>query len=165
VQATRDGVYLSRGFTLIEVMIVVFLMSLILGITTIFFANTLPSAKHKAAARELAATIKYAKHLAFVKNEKQIINIDLDARKYFIDGRETRSIPSEISITVYENNANANPVRQGKYIISYDTTAGSNWDSIELAWKGKIITIKSDPIMVAGIADDKKNEHDKKPRI
>ena len=153
---------MSRGFTFIEVMIVVFLMSLILGITTIFFANTLPSAKHKAAARELAATIKYAKHLAFVKNEKQIINIDLDAKNYFITGRETRSIPSEISITVYENKVNANPVRQGKYIISYDTTAGSNWGSIELARGEKVITIKSDPIMIAEIADDNKNEYKKK---
>ena len=150
---------MSRGFTFIEVMIVVFLMSLILGITTIFFANTLPSAKHKAAARELAATIKYARHLAFVKNEEQVISIDLDAKNYFIKGRETRSIPSEISITVYENKVNANPVRQGKYIISYDTAAGSNWDSIELARGEKVITIKSDPIMVAEIADDKKNEH------
>jgi prepilin-type N-terminal cleavage/methylation domain-containing protein len=148
---------LSRGFTFIEVMIVVFLVSLIVGISTIFFANTLPSASHRAAARELAATIKYARHLAFVKNEKQIINIDLDAKNYSIKGREIRSIPSEISITVYENNVNANPVRQGKYIISYDTTAGSDWGSIELTMGKKVITIKSDPIMVAGIVDDKKN--------
>jgi prepilin-type N-terminal cleavage/methylation domain-containing protein len=156
-----EGCYLSRGFTFIEVMIVVFLMSLILGISTIFFANSLPSAKHKAAARELAATIKYARHLAFVKNEKQIINIDLDAKSYSIKGREIRSIPSEISITVYENNVNTNPVREGKYIINYDTTAGSDWSSIELARGEKVITIKSDPIMVAGIIDDKKNEHGK----
>ena len=81
-------IYLSRGFTFIEIMVVIFLMSLIVGITTIFFANTLPSAKHKAAARELAATIKYARYLAFAKNEKQIIDIDLDAKKYFIEGRE-----------------------------------------------------------------------------
>ena len=152
---------MSRGFTFIEVMIVVFLMSLIVGISTIFFASTLPSAKHKAAARELVATIKYARHLAFVKNENQIISIDLDARNYFIKGRETKSIPSEISITVYDNNVNANPVRKGKYIISYDTTAGSDWSSIDLTRGEKVITIKSDPIMVAGIVDDKKNEHEK----
>lgn len=156
---------MSRGFTFIEVMIVVFLMSLITGITTIFFANTLPSTRHKATARELVATIKYARHLAFIKNEKQIINIDLDAKNYSIKGREIRTIAPEISVTVYENKVNANPVRQGKYIISYDTTAGNNWSAIELARGEKIITIKPDPIMVAGIADDKKNDHDKKPRI
>jgi general secretion pathway protein H len=154
-------IYLSRGFTFIEIMVVIFLMSLIVGITTIFFANTLPSAKHKAAARELAATIKYARYLAFAKNEKQIIDIDLDAKKYFIEGREIKSIPSEISLTVHENNVNANPVRQGKYIISYDTTGGSDWGSIELARGEKIITINSDPIMVAVIADEKKNESHK----
>jgi Tfp pilus assembly protein FimT len=137
-------------------MIVVFLMSLILGISTIFFANTLPSAKHKAAARELAATIKYARHLAFIKNEKQIINIDLDAKNYSIEGRKITLIPSDISLSVYDNNVNANPVRQGKYIISYDTTGGSGWGSIKLARGEKIITIKPDPIMVAVIADEKK---------
>jgi len=159
----KETDYLNRGFTLIEVMIVVFLMSLIAGITTIFFANTLPSAKHKAAARELAATIKYARNLAFVKNEKQIINIDIDSGNYFIKGRDLKSIPPEISITVYENNVNANPVRAGKYMISYDTTGGSDWNAIELARKEKVITIKSDPIMVAGIDNDKKNDSNKKP--
>jgi len=137
-------------------MIVVFLISLITGITTIFFANTLPSAKHRAAARELAATIKYARHLAFAKNEKQIINIDLDAKKYSIQGRETRSIAPEISIIIYEQDVNANPVREGKYIISYDTTNGSDWRFIELVRKERVITIKSDPIMIAEITDDKK---------
>lgn len=153
---------MNRGFTFIEVMIVVFLMSLIVGITTIFFANTLPAAKHKAAARELAATIKYARHLAFAKNEKQVIDIDLDAKNYFIEGRGKKSIPPEVTITVYENNLNANPVKQGKYFISYDTTVGSDWSSIELARGEKIITIKSDPIMIAGFADENKNGNNKK---
>ncbi|KQC11505.1 MAG: hypothetical protein APR62_09725 [Smithella sp. SDB] len=149
---------LSRGFTFIEILIVLFLMSLIVGITTVFFANALPAAKHKAAARELAATIKYARHLAFIKNESQIVSIDLDTRNYSIKGRETRSIAPEISITVYNKDANTNPVREGKYIINCDTTAGIEWDTIELVRKDKIITIKSDPIMTAEIVDNKNNE-------
>lgn len=153
---------MNRGFTFIEVMIVVFLMSLITGITTIFFVNTLPSARHKAMARELVAAIKYARHLAFVKNEKQIIEIDLDAKNYSIKGREIKAIAPEISVTVYGNEMNANPVRQGKYIISYDTSAGSGWGAIELARGGKTITIKPDPIMVAKIDNDKKNKYGKK---
>lgn len=148
---------MSRGFTFIEIMIVVFLMSMITGMTTIFFANTLPAAKHKAAARELAATIKYAHNIAVAKNENQTVDIDLDTKKYFMRGRETRSIPDEVSITVYENQVNANPVRQGRYVISYDSTAGSNWGSIELARNDKVITIKPDPIMVAEITDAKKH--------
>lgn len=151
---------MNRGFTFIEVMVVVFLMSLIVGITTIFFANTLTSAKLAAAARELVATVKYARHLAFVKNEKQIVNIDLDAKSYSIKGREIRTIPPEISITVYGNEVNASPVRNGKYIINYDTSAVSNWGSIELAKGDKVITIKPDPIMIAEIVDDKKNKRD-----
>lgn len=148
---------MSRGFTFIEILIVLFLMSLIVGITTVFFANTLPAAKHKAAARELAATIKYARHLAFMKNEKQVITIDLDTRNYSIKGRETRSIAPEISVTVYENEINSNPIRQGKYIISYDPTEGSDWSAIELARGKKVITLESDPITTASIIDGGRN--------
>lgn len=147
---------MSRGFTFIEILIVLFLMSLIVGITTIFFANTLPAAKHKAAARELATTIKYARHLALMKNENQIVSIDLDARNYSIKGRETRSIDPEISVTVYNKDANTNPVREGKYIIHCDTTSGSEWNTIDLIRKDKIITIKSDPIMIAEVVGNKK---------
>ncbi len=153
---------MNRGFTFIEIMIVVFLMSLITGITTIYFANTLPSAKHKATARELAATIKYARHLAFMKNERQIINIDLDNKKYFIKGRETKSIPSDVSITINEKDVHENQIREGKYIISYDTTTECSWNSITLERGKKAITIKSDPIMIAEIQDDKKNENNKR---
>jgi prepilin-type N-terminal cleavage/methylation domain-containing protein len=153
---------LNRGFTFIEIMVVVFLMSLIVGITTIYFANTLPSARHRATARELAATIKYARNLAYAKNEKQFINIDLDAKSYSLQGREAKSIDRSIALTVYEANANTDAIRNGKYIISYDTSGGSDWSSIALTRGERVITIKADPIMVASVTDNRINEQNKR---
>jgi prepilin-type N-terminal cleavage/methylation domain-containing protein len=152
----------GEGFTFIEMMIVVFLMSLIVSITTIFFAGTLPTAKLKATARDLTATIKYAKHLAYAKNEKQVINIDLDAKSYAIKGREVKNIAPEVVVTVYEADVNTNPIREGKYSIAYDATGGSSWDAITVSRGAKIITIKMDPILTAVIVDGKKNERDQK---
>ena len=153
---------MSRGFTLLEVMIVVFLMALIAGMTAIFFANTLPAAQHKATARELAATIKYAHNLAYYKNEEQTLSIDLDAKQYSIQGREARAIPSGISVIVYDNQIDEKPAQEGKHVLHFDTNTGTRWGAIELVREDRVIKIESDPIMIARIAGDGKNEDDKK---
>jgi Tfp pilus assembly protein FimT len=130
-------------------------MSLIVGISTIFFANTLPSAKLKSSAREMAATIKYAKYLAAAKNEIQTIDIDLDGKTYAISGQKTKTIPPGIVIAIQQTDANANPIIQGIYSFSYAATGGSDWEQITLRRGEKIITIKSDPIAIALVMDKK----------
>jgi Tfp pilus assembly protein FimT len=144
------------GFTFIEIMIVVFLMSLVVGITTVFFAGALPSAKLKASARELSATIKYTKQLALATNEKQILTIDLNNRSYGIKGHKVRNIASQTVMTVYEANPNSRPISEGEYTISYDATGASDWGKITLGRAEKIITIQADPVMTAIVSDWKK---------
>jgi Tfp pilus assembly protein FimT len=137
-------------------MIVIFLMSLVVGIATVFFAGSLPSAKLKASARELSATIKYAKQLALATNEKQILAIDLDNKSYGIKGHKVRNIASSTVLTVYEANPNSRPISAGEYTISYDATGASDWDKITLGRNEKIITISADPVMTAVVSDWKK---------
>jgi prepilin-type N-terminal cleavage/methylation domain-containing protein len=146
----------NGGFTFIEIMIVVFLMSLVVGITTVFFAGTLPSAKLKASARELSSTIKYTKQLALATNEKQVLIIDLNGGSYGIKGHKVRNIASSTVLTVYEANPNSRPILAGQYTISYDATGASDWDRITLGRNEKIITISADPIRTAVIGDWKK---------
>jgi len=55
----------NRGFTLLELIIVLALVVLILGLTSLFVAGRLPSAKANAAGREIAGMIRHARSLAF----------------------------------------------------------------------------------------------------
>jgi general secretion pathway protein H len=146
----------GQGFTLIEVLLVVFLIVLILSIATIFFANTLPTARLKATAREMSAAIKYAKYLAKAKNEKQRFHIDLDSKTYGIQGRETKKISSDIAVTILDTNLTA--IREGKFSITFDALGSSDWNSITLGRGGKKMTIAMDPIMTAIVTDGTKNE-------
>lgn len=138
-----------KGYTLMEVMLVVFLIVLILSIATVFFANTLPKAGLRATGREMAAVIKYAKYLARANNDKQLFDIDLDSRTYGIRGRETRKIPSDIVVTVVDTNLDA--IRNGRFSILFDALGGNDWQSIVLSRGDKKITIAMDPIMTAVI--------------
>jgi len=146
--------FADRGFTLIEILVVLILVSLIVTISTIFFANMLPKAKHRAGAGEIAATIKYARNLAASKNERQTVTFDLDAGSYGIKGRPGKTIPDETSLVIYESDINAEPIKKGRYNIYFDTTGTGNWDRISLTRGDRTIGIKADPVLTAVLTED-----------
>ncbi len=139
----------ENGFTLIEISLVVLLMALMAGMVAVMFVNALPQARMKAAARDLTATIKYARNLAYATQETQNIHIDLNAGSYSLNGRRPKSLSGDTTIAVYETNDQSVPTSDGKYTIAYDATFGSNWSSIILTRRGKILTIKADPVVTA----------------
>ncbi|MEE9910346.1 MAG: prepilin-type N-terminal cleavage/methylation domain-containing protein [Deltaproteobacteria bacterium] len=150
-----------RGFTLIEILIVLILIALIAGISTVYFVNTLPKARQSAAAREIVSTIKYARHLAALKNERQVVTFDLDAGSYGLRGRAGRKIPDETYLVIYESGINADPIHKGQYSLYYDSTGANNWDRISLIRGKRTVRIDADPLLAAVIAADEQDDrHD-----
>ena len=80
----------ENGFTLLEIIIVMSLMTLILGLSTVYFAGFLPSAKFNAAGREISGMIRHARSLARMNMERRTVVIDLDSRIYGIEGLGTK---------------------------------------------------------------------------
>jgi len=136
---------INSGFTLLELIIVLSLASLILGLAVIFYANTLPSSKLNATARELSATIRYAKHLAQVNGEKQSLTIDLYSRQYGIEGQRSKQVPPEISIKVMDQLSGE--VYKGKYLIVFYPHGGVEGGTIVLSTTKKTVSIQLDPVV------------------
>lgn len=130
------------------------LMSLIAGISAALFANTLSNTKQRAAAGEIVSTLRYAKHLAAARNEKQTVVFDLDAGNYGIAGRPAKEIPEKIRLEIYENGVNAELVVKGRCGISYDAAGSVSWSGIKILRGNRVILIKPDPIQTAIIAGD-----------
>ncbi|NPU84143.1 MAG: hypothetical protein HPY65_06615 [Syntrophaceae bacterium] len=145
----------EAGFTLVEILVVFVLMCLILGISTVLFADRLPGARQKAAAREIVATLRYAKNLAVSGKGRQVVELDLDARSYVLKGREKKLIPEEIRLVIHESDVKAGAVEGGQYQIRFDARGGNRWDRISLERGGRIIEIKSDPVRTAFISEKK----------
>ncbi len=135
----------KQGFTLLEVIIVLLLISLILGLSAVFFANTLPASKLNAAVRELSATIRYARTLAITDGKLRTLNIDLDAKKYGIEGRGYKSIDSGITIMVLD--PSAGEVRKGIQNIIFQASGGVEGGTIILGNDKKAIRIELDPVV------------------
>ena len=135
----------SSGFTLIELTVVLFLMTLVLGLSSVFFAGTLPSSRLSAAGRELSATIRQARSLAQSNGTAQTVVLDLDAHKYGIEGRGARGIPQDIGIRAIDPLYGA--VQSGTYRVSFDAMGGVEGAVIELWNNKRVIRIVTDPIV------------------
>ncbi len=103
----------KNGFTLLELIIVLFLISLILGMSVIYFANFLPSNRFKATVRDISTTIRQARALANIHGERQIITINLDSKEYGIEGRSKKYIPPDVKIKI--SDPLSGDIQEGKY--------------------------------------------------
>ena len=135
----------NNGFTLLELIIVLFLITLIIGLSTIFFANTLPSSRFNATIRDMSATIKHARSLAQIHGERQIITIDLDLKKYGLEGRSAKDIPSDIHIKVID--PLSGEIHKGKYQLVLNAIGGVEGGTIVLWNNKRIVSIQMDPIV------------------
>ena len=139
----------QTGFTLLEIIIVLFLITLIMGLSTVFFSNFLPSVKFNAAGREMTATIRHARSLARMNMESKTFIIDFDNKTYGIEGQPTKHIPPESSIRIVD--PFAGEITQGKYSIVFNPTGSMGVGTIFLSTRKKGLRIDMDPITGAAL--------------
>ncbi len=142
----------NRGFTLLELIIVLALVVLILGLTSLFVAGRLPSAKANAAGREIAGMIRHARALARLNMESRRFVIDLDNRTYGIEGLTAKALPPEARVRIVD--PLAGEIVGGRYPIVFTPTGGAGGGTIVLTWGRKVIRIELDPIMGAAVLKD-----------
>jgi hypothetical protein len=127
----------------LELLIVLALVTLIVGISTLFFVNTLPASKLNATARDISSTIRSARVLAQINNMEQVMTIDMDSNRYGIEGRGGRSIPPGMHIKVMD--PFSGEIREGTYHMrfhAYGTGGGT-----VVVWNDKkSVSIQVDPI-------------------
>jgi general secretion pathway protein H len=137
----------SAGFTLIEIMMVLVLILIILGISTVFFANRLPSENVTATGREMSAMLRFARLLARNSGEPRSVFIDIDAGRYGIPGVQTRKIPGDITVRITD--PLEGDVVRGEYTIVFNGAGGANWGRITLTGGRKALRIDIDPVLGA----------------
>jgi len=146
-----------RGFTLIEILVVLVLMSLVLAISAALLTNKLSGAGQRAAAVQIVSTLKYARHLAMAGNSDSTVLFDLDAGTFGIRGRRMIRLPQTTKIAIDEFGGNAEPITRGQYGISCDVNGIGQWSRIRLTGDTREIQIKPDPIRTAVITDGREN--------
>ncbi len=134
----------KNGFTLLEIIIVLSLITLILGLSSVFFAGFLPSAKADAVGRELSGVIRHTRSLARLNGESRSVVIDLDSRTYGIEGMAQKSFPPELIVKVID--PLSGEIVRGKFPILFNPAGGRSGGTIILSWGKKAMRIELDPI-------------------
>jgi general secretion pathway protein H len=90
----------ARGFTLIELVVVILLVALAVGVTAFSMSAMLESAKVKSASRDLVAALRHTRGQAIVKREAQVLELDVEARTYTAPGRRAVELPRGVELRV-----------------------------------------------------------------
>lgn len=144
----------TGGFTLLEILIVLFIAMLMLGMGIVGFAGRLPAAKLDATAREMSALMRQTRLLAKTGMEKQAFIVDMDARQYGIEGKTLRKIPDEVQVRV--DDFMSGPRYQGSYRMIFSPFGGVDGGTIEMTAGRRSISLKADPIL--GVHINRKNQ-------
>jgi prepilin-type N-terminal cleavage/methylation domain-containing protein len=134
----------KNGFTLLEVIIVLTLIVLILGLSTIYFAGFLPTVKFNAAGREISAVIRHARSLARMNMQTQRVIFDLDGKTYGFEGQDARAIPPDVLIMI--DDPFFGEILHGKYRFVFHPSGGMEGGAIFLTGGKKKMRIDLDPI-------------------
>jgi len=137
----------QKGFILLELIIVLVLISVIIGLSAIFFANTLPTYKFNATVRNISTTLKQARSLARIHDERQTVTIDMESRKYTLEGHDPKDIPEGIAVKVID--PVSGEIQTGTYNFVLNPSGGIQGGTIVL-WNAKrSASIQLDPVVGA----------------
>ncbi|MCC6345857.1 MAG: prepilin-type N-terminal cleavage/methylation domain-containing protein [Nitrospirales bacterium] len=137
----------EKGFTLLELLIVMFLMTLLLGIAAVSLSNSLPSSQVNATARDIASTLKHARSLALLSGEDQVLSLDLNARRYGVEGKPFRAIPADIAVMV--TTPLSGEIRSGTYRIVFRPMGVADAGTIIVSNSKRTVLIEADPVVGA----------------
>jgi general secretion pathway protein H len=135
----------ADGFTLLELMIVLFLAMVMMGMGIIAMVGRLPAAKLDATVREMSAMIRHSRILAKVQGEEQAIVVDLDAQSYGFEGKNPRRIPEEIRLKI--DDSLTGDANQGIHRMVFSPFGGVDGGTVVLSTGQRSISIKPDPVM------------------
>jgi general secretion pathway protein H len=90
-----------RGFTLLELVVVLIVMALVAVTAVPPLVGQLGSVQARTAAREVAAALRQTRSDAIGANVDLAFAVDADARTYAIEGRPPHRLPIELAISLF----------------------------------------------------------------
>lgn len=134
----------EAGFTLLELIIVLTLIGIMCGFSTLFFAGGLPNARLNATARDISSVIRHARALAQLRHEDQTVTIDAKGRTYGIKGQPTKVVPEDIAIETIDPLTGR--ASQDARTFRFYAAGGQEAASVIVRNKDKALRVVIDPV-------------------
>jgi len=90
----------GKGFTLVEVMVVMVVITLVLGMVATSMSSSVSGAEARSAARKLVASLRYTRARAIIDKSEQVFEVNTENRSYQAPGREQVKLPEGVDVTI-----------------------------------------------------------------
>jgi len=124
------------GFTLLELILVLFLMGLMAGIVLPFVVSTLDRVKLQSEARQISSALQFARSEAITKKTLFTFNADIDKNQYWLatpkekEVTQTKTLDETVKIKNYQGTEET--VSDGTFIINFYPRGNSSAGTIHL---------------------------------
>jgi general secretion pathway protein H len=144
-----------RGFTLVEIMVVLMLVALLVTVAAVSLGQGLSGTKVRAASRDLVAALRYTRGQAIVSQSEQVLEVDLENFTYTAPKRDAVELPKDMELRLLTAQQELTGEKSGRIRFYPDgsSTGGRirlvrgqrSWD-VEIAWlTGEVAMREGDP--------------------
>lgn len=104
---------MQRGFTILEVVVVLVLAGAILVLLLGSPLRTASAGDLKAAARAIASGLRQAQSMAITSRKDAVLTLDVEAREFRVGDTPPRSVSSKVDLKLYTAEAEVSSERLG----------------------------------------------------
>jgi len=119
-----------RGFTLIEMILVVSLIAVIASLLSVSLVGRLDSVRAAGAARDVASALRTTRAMALRLRAAQVLRINVEERTVTITGRKPIQLPETMEVKLYTADQEINSRREGA--IRFYPDGGSTGGKVTL---------------------------------
>lgn len=133
----------SRGFTLLEILLVLFLMGLAYGLAVPMIGSGAMTLELKGATRQLAAGLRKARGAAIAQRDEATLTVDVEQRQFMLSGdSKTYSVSKNVELNLFTAQSEQIGEKVGNIRFFPDGT--STGGRITLTAKGSSFTVDVD---------------------
>lgn len=131
----------ARGFTLLEMIVVLMIVATMAALLGTSVAGRLESVKVATAARDLTAALRYTRSQAILHREEKFLEVDLEKRSYLAPGRGAVELPESVELKLLTAQSEVASDKVGR--IRFFSDGGSTGGRVTLIagerqWKVKV---------------------------
>lgn len=127
------------GFTLVEVIVVLVIISLMLALVGTSISRNISGAEMRTAASKMAAALRYTRTQAILKKEEKVLLVDTENLSYTAADREPQELPEGMKVEL--NTARSELTSETVGGIRFYPDGGSTGGNVRLEANGRIYKI------------------------